>query len=630
MLPAKLQRIVDEGLARQRAGRVAEAADCFARVRAAAPWGYDGWHLGGIALLVLGRATEAASLFARALQLKPGATHTALALGVARLAAGDAAGACADFQRLVSKQPALVEGWKQLGFALHAAGKYPDALAAHRRALELDPQAAATWQAGGSTLLAMARDDEARGCFERALALDPSHVRARLGRAMALYKTFHVAEAAAEYETLVEREPQLFEAWSGRLLALNALSDVTREQIFAEHRTAGALMGGGELHEFPNTPEPDRRLRVAFLSPDLREHSVAYFLEPLLRHLDPTEFELRLYHDHPIVDATSERLRGLAAVWKNFAGQTDATVEAAIRADAPDLLVELAGHTGGNRLPMLARRVAPVQISYLGYPHTTGVAAMDYRFVDSLTDPEGEADAFATEQLVRFAPTAWTYAPPTHAPEPAPRPVATEGRVTFGSFNSFTKLDDPVLRVWRRVLDAVPGSRLALKSPGLSAPRTVADARTRLHAAGLDDDRVELLAPTADPAAHLAAYGKIDIALDPFPYNGTTTTCEALWMGVPVVSLAGDRHASRVGLSLLTAAGHPEWVATDADAYVRLAGQLAADPARLQAVSAALRGELRASPLLDHAGQAARFGAALRTCWKHFCQTIPQPEPVLP
>ena len=627
MLPAKLERILQEGVTLQRDGRVADAAACFARVRAAAAWSFEGWHHGGIAALLLGRADEAVPLLSRALQLKPGTTHTALALGVARTAAGDTAGAEEILRRVVTNQPALAEGWQQLGFALHAAGKFADAVEAHRRAIALAPGSAQSWHACGSTLLTMSRDREALDCFERALALDHGYARARLGRAMTLYKTFRVAEAAAEYAAVCAQDARLFEAWSGRLLALNALPDRSREEIFVEHRAAGAAMGESVVTNFSNPPEPGRRLCVAFLSPDLREHSVAYFLEPLLRHLDAAEFELVLYHDHPSVDATSRRLRELAALWRNFAGQTDPTVEAAIRADAPDILIDLAGHTGLNRLPLLARRLAPVQVSYLGYPNTTGVAAIDYRFVDACTDPAGEADAFATERLVRFAPTAWTYAPPANAPAPALRPSRAGGPVTFGSFNSFTKITDAVLQTWRRVLDAVPGSRLHITAAGLSDAATVAHVRDRLRVAGLGDERTELLAPTADPAAHLALYGRIDVALDPFPYNGTTTTCEALWMGVPIISLAGDRHASRVGLSLLTVIGHPEWVAATPGDYVRIAAALASDSARLESISRALRDELQASPLLDHAGQATHFGAALRTCWENYCDsTVRQPE----
>jgi predicted O-linked N-acetylglucosamine transferase (SPINDLY family) len=357
---------------------------------------------------------------------------------------------------------------------------------------------------------------------------------------------------------------------------------------------------------------------VAFLSADLRQHSVAYFIEPLLAHLDHAEFEIFLYHDHANVDAISQRLRALAVQWRHVAGQPAEALERLIRADAPDLLVDLAGHTGYNRLPVLARRLAPVQVTYLGYPDTTGVQTMDYRLVDAVTDPEGDAEPLHTEKLVRFAPLAWCYAPPATAPDVALPPCAGGG-VTFGCFNNFAKVTDGALTAWGRLLAAVPGGQLVLKGAGLTEPETQASIAPRLAAAGIAPARIRFLEHTKTNAEHLACYAQVDVALDTFPYHGTTTTCEALWMGVPVVSLAGDRHASRVGASLLRAIGHPEWVAADWEDYATKAAALAAEPAKLAAIRAGLRDELRRSPLLDHAGQAARFSAALRAMWREAC-----------
>jgi predicted O-linked N-acetylglucosamine transferase (SPINDLY family) len=352
-------------------------------------------------------------------------------------------------------------------------------------------------------------------------------------------------------------------------------------------------------------------LRVAFLSPDLRNHSVAYFLEPLLRHLDRSKFEIVLYHDHFQVDAMSERLRGYAALWRNFVGQSNLAVEKTIRADTPDILIDLAGHTGFNRLPVLARRVAPVQMSYLGYPNTTGLRTMDYRLVDAITDPSDHDQSFHTEKLIRFAPCAWTYQPPETAPEPAP---PSAGPLTFGSFNNFAKVSDPTLRLWGQVLAATPGSRLLLKAHSLDDPELGAIVEAKLAQLGIDRSRIELLGRTPNLQAHLALYQRVDVALDTFPYHGTTTTCEALWMGVPVVTLLGDRHAARVSASLLTAAGHPEWIAHSENEYMSIATALAADTAQRAALRHILREDMRRGPLLDHTGQAARFAAALLAC----------------
>jgi protein O-GlcNAc transferase len=300
-------------------------------------------------------------------------------------------------------------------------------------------------------------------------------------------------------------------------------------------------------------------------------------------------------------------------------GQPAPVVEATIRADAPDILVDLAGHTGLNRLPLLARRLAPVQVTYLGYPNTTGVAALDYRFTDAIADPEGEAEAFATERLIRFAPTAWAYSPRADAPPVGPAPALTAGHVTFGCFNNPAKITDSGLQLWSRVLAAVPNSRLRLKGDGFGQPAVRARYEERLGRCGISVSRVDLLELTASPVDHLALYQTVDVAFDTFPYHGTTTTCEALWMGVPVISLAGNDHRSRVGASLLTAVGHSGWCARTPDEFVGAAVELAQDPAALNAIRLSLRPAMAASPLLDHVGQAARFGAALRAAWASWC-----------
>ncbi len=653
MPPAKLQSLLQTAVAHHRGGRLAEAEQLYARVRAAAPANFDALHLSGLLAVQQGRWTDGAGLLRRALKLNPRSALAEMRLGLACAGAGDAAAAASHLQAAVDREPTLAEGWCHLGVALRSLSRPADARAAYaralalkpdyaeahdrlgalvsetegfaaavphfRRAVELQPDHLTGWANLGAALAQAGAPAEALACFERVLAAEPGHALALTGRALVHQEAGRVAAAVADYTTVLAAHPRHHEARSGRLLALHYLDGVSREDLFADHAAFGTVVGLQPAPTLPNRPEPGRRLRVGFLSPDLRAHSVAYFLEPLLAHLDPAQFELCLYHDHPRVDAMSAKLRQHAAVWRHFAGSSHAAVESAIRADAPDVLFDLAGHTGLNRLPLFARRLAPVQITYLGYPDTTGLRAMDYRFVDAITDPVGEAEAGHTEQLVRFAPTAWSYAPPADAPEPAPPPCVAGAPVTFGCFNNFAKITDVTLGAWARVLAAVPGSRLLLKGHGLDAPDFAAALRPRLAAAGLDPARVELLGRTSGLAAHLALYARVDVALDTSPYHGTTTTCEALWMGRPVVTLPGDRHASRVGASLLTAAGHPEWIAADWDDYVRRAADLARDPARLAELSRGLRAELRASPLLDHAGQGARFGAAIRDCWTVWC-----------
>jgi predicted O-linked N-acetylglucosamine transferase (SPINDLY family) len=361
----------------------------------------------------------------------------------------------------------------------------------------------------------------------------------------------------------------------------------------------------------PRPDHPDRPLRVAYLSPDFREHSVAYFFESVLAQRDD-RIRHACYALAPGADALTARLRAAADEWCDAAGLTDESLAARLRADRTDILVDLAGFTAGGRPGLLARRIAPVQINYLGWAATTGLPTMDWRLVDSHTDPAG-AEAFATERLFRLDPCFLCYRPPEQAPLPAPR----EGPVCFGSFNALAKVSPGVIAAWSELLGRVPGSRLLLKAGALSDPATAALTRGAFERAGVEPSRLEVLPWASGVAAHLQEYRRVDIALDPFPYNGTTTTCEALWMGVPAVTLVGRSHAGRVGVSLLSNTGLPDLIARDPSEYVSIAAALAADPARRAALRSGLREHMK--PLCDAPAFARRLAGALREIWIAAC-----------
>jgi len=621
MPPAQVESLLQQAVARHRAGRLEEAARLYARICAAAPRHFDAHHLAGTVALQQGRPAAALDLLGCALRIEPRSPICAMRHGLALMAAGRLAEAEAQLRRLTEERADFAECWDHLARCLKLQDRLEEAVACHRHAVALKPGHAPGWHHYGLTLNLCGRTEEAIACHDRALAADPDFAKAHLGRAEALQQSGRPAEAVAAYDRFLRHEPRHVEARSHRLFALHYLDPLSREELFAEHVAFGRMLAAGPAPAFPHDFTPGRRLRIGVLSPDLRRHSCAYFIEPLLRHLDREQFELCLYHDHFREDAVSARLRGFAAVWRNLVGRSAAEAEALIRADRPDVLIDLAGHTGATcRLPLFARRLAPVQVTYLGYPDTTGVPAIGYRFTDAIADPEGEADAFATEQLVRFAPTAWCYQPPANAPDPVPPPCAAgAGPVIFGCFNNPAKITDATLALWVRLLAAVPDSRLLLKGRGFDGEVAAAEHRARFTRLGLPADRIDLLGRTPGTAGHLAYYHRIDVALDTFPYHGTTTTCEALWMGRPVVTLRGDRHMARVGASLLTAAGRPEWIAATPDEYVRIATALAADRAELSRQCHVLRDILRNSVLMDHRGQAARFGAALRRLWSEAC-----------
>jgi protein O-GlcNAc transferase len=618
--PAKLQAILADAVTHHRAGRLEEAENLYRKARVAAPRHFDVLHLSGLLAYQLGRIDAAVDWLTRAHRIDRKSAVCEMRLGLALLMDGRAGEGEKHLRSAVKTQPEFVEGWDNLAYCLKVQDRLSEAVACHEVAMKLKPDSPSGWYNFGLTLSLQGKSLEALRCHERALAVDPGYAMARFGRAQALHQLHRMTEAVADYGMFLQVHPEHHEARSYRLFALHSLETISREELFAEHVEFGRVVGHFPARGFSNSPQPHRRLRLAILSPDLRAHSCAYFIEPLIQHLDPAEFELYLYHDHFRKDAVSARLLKFAAVWRDFVGKSNSAVEAAIRGDAPDVLIDLAGHTGmTNRLPLFARRLAPVQITYLGYPNTTGLSAMDYRFTDDVADPVGDADAFATEQLVRFAPTAWTYAAPSDAPAVGPAPCTTQP-FTFGCFNNPAKITDAMIEVWAQILKTVPDSRLLLKGSGFNETATRGSYLARCARFGIGADRLELIDRTPDTASHLALYHRVDVALDTFPYHGTTTTCEALWMGVPVVTLRGDRHMSRVGASLLTAVGRAEWIANSPDDYARIAAGLAGDRSRLTAIREGLRAAVAGSALGQHPAQAKRFGDAVRACWRNWCE----------
>jgi predicted O-linked N-acetylglucosamine transferase (SPINDLY family) len=343
---------------------------------------------------------------------------------------------------------------------------------------------------------------------------------------------------------------------------------------------------------------------------------VSYFFAPVLESHDRERFEIFCYADVAQPDAVTERLQQASDGWLRVTGLRPDAVARRIREDRIDILVDLAGHTGDNPLMVLAHRPAPVQVSWLGYPNTTGMRAVDYRLADAVVEPPGLADELSTETVVRLPHGFHCYEPPPGAPAAAPLPAPRQGHVTFGSFNDLKKTQPAVIRAWAEILNRVPGSRLLLKCSSF-VDATTRDRYAKSFAeAGADPERVRMVPRVASTEEHLGLYGKIDIGLDPFPYNGTTTTCEALWMGVPVVTLRGDRHAGRVGASLLGRVGLGDWIADTKEGYVALAVSWASRRDELAALRRELRERVARSPLRDARGLTRAIEDAYRTMWR--------------
>lgn len=645
--------LLEEALSLHQAHEHDEAERIYAKVRHECPKDFDAWYLSGaMAFQRGGHLEEAVELLQKARKLNADSVECRMFLGMALADLGRHAEAEPHLVRALKKSPQMAEMWENLARcqramglpheALVSLGKFaqiqPTNATAHellgelaavvngfasaephfRKATEIDTGMAIAWSNLGLSLLEKTRHiAEGMECLDKALQLDPFLVAASSARALGLQRLYKTEESLDLNNSILWMEPQNARVLSARNMLLNYLPGQDRQSVFEAHKEFGALFAKDEFQVFFNPQEPDKKLRVGFISPDLRHHSVAFFLKPLLENLAPSRVQTLLYHCHHIEDNTSTVLRKLASKWTNLNGVEDDAAAALIQRDAPDILIDLAGHSAMNRLPLLSRGLAPVQISYLGYPDTTGVPTITHRLVDEITDPSGDADAFATEKLIRFSPCAWTYEAPSDAPSPAiPDEKAS---ITFGSFNNFLKVTDNTLAVWAKILAQVPDSRLFIKSVYLDDPEVRKNVLERIAAAGIAEARAEISGFFAATQDHLAAYKRVDVALDTFPYNGTTTTCEALWMGVPVVSLIGDRHAARVGLSLLTAIGHAEWAAENEHAYIEKAVALAEDRALRSQLRDSLRGQVAGSRLCDHTGQATRFEAALRQTWGEWC-----------
>ncbi len=456
-------------MAFQRGGHLEQAAELLEKARRLKPDSIECRLFLGMALADLGRHTEAEPHLSRALKKAPHQAEAWENLARCQQAIGNLADAVASMERFVSLQPANASAHEQLGELVAAANGFPAAEPHFRKALALDPSmAAAASNLGVSLIEQPGRIAEGMECFDKALQLDPFLTSASAARALGLMRLYKTEESLDLQNSILWMEPANTRVLSARNMLLNYPSSQDRHAIFEAHREFGTHFTDWEAPPFFNPPEPDKPLRVGFVSPDLRSHPVAAFLLPLLKHLDPSRIRIFLYHSHHTEDATSKALASHAVKWTNLNGLTDDLAAELIRKDAPDILIDLAGHSAMNRLPLFARYLAPVQLTYLGYPNTTGLPAITHRLVDSITDPEGEADTLSTERLIRFSPCAWAYEPPADAPEPRmPEPSQP---ITFACFNNFLKVSDATLATWAKLLDQCPGARLLLKSQYFDDP----------------------------------------------------------------------------------------------------------------------------------------------------------------
>ena len=536
---------INLGAAFKELGRLDEAVASYHKALAIKPDYAEAHYNLGIALQSLGKLEEAVTSYHKALAIRPDQAEAHNNLGAAFKKLGRLDEAVASCHEALAIQPDYAEAHINLGIALKELGRLDEAVASYHKALTIKPDYAEAHINLGNALRDLGKLEEAVASYHKALVIKPDYAEAHVNLGNALRDLGKLYEAVANYRKALAIKPDYAEAHSNLLFALNYGTEVTEVDFIEESRDWNRRHASvlAETLDHANDRSPDRRLRIGYVSPDMCRHSVSYFFEPLLAAHDPAAVEAFCYAEVAAPDATTWRLETLADHWRRTVGMNDAALAENIRADGIDILVDLAGHTAGNRLLVFARRPAPVQVSWLGYPNTTGLKAMDYRLVDAVTDPEDEA----SETLVRLANGFLCYRPPDVAPPVAPSRPA--GPPIFGSFNNITKVTASCIELWSRILTEVPEARLLLKSRQLADAATRELCRDRFAAQNVAPERLELLGPLASLESHLGLYADVDVGLDPFPYNGTTTTCEALWMGVPVVTLRGGHHRGRVGAS---------------------------------------------------------------------------------
>jgi protein O-GlcNAc transferase len=575
------------GVRAHEAGDIDQAMRAYEQVLAESPRHSGSLHLLGVAFHQKGDTSRAAELIESAIALDGQQPRFHYNLGVVREALGNLAAARDAYENALALQPLDAAAAGNLFGVLLVLGEYGRAEEVLRA--ELGSQTAWTKRLVqlGQVLKLQGHIDEALAVFRAALTIDSADAatHSRLLFASQYATPASLAESAREHREWGRRHGSNANAWAGE---------------FADRDR-----------------DPHRPLRIGFVSCDFLYHPVSMFLAPVLDRLDRNQVTVTCYADGGNRDGLSQRLRMASDTWREVAGFSHEQLARTIRDDAIDILFDLGGHTDNNRLPTFTLKPAPLQISWVGYVGTTGLSAMDYVLADDRHVPP-ELEPHYTEKILRMPAGYVAYEPPSYAPDPGPLPLSKRGAATFGSLNNACKFSGEVIGWWSRILRAVPDARLVLKYKGCDEPATARRIHRLFQSQGVAAERVELRGASTH-VKHLSVYQEIDVALDPFPYSGGITTCEALWMGAPVVTLPGQTFASRHALSHLTNGGVRGTIATDPDHYAQLAIDLVSNPDRLSAIRANLRTRLRQSPLCDLDAYAANLQERLRTVWRHWC-----------
>ncbi len=604
----------------QAQGKYEDAAASYRRALALKPNYADCLNNLGLILQDQKKYGEAKTCFEKAVQHKPDSADFLSNYGQLLKELGKYEDATGCYERVLSLQPGYWQAHVSIGLMLQEKGRLDEAAAAYRRGLAIAPDSFEILNNLGSVHQAMAKYEDALACYKKALALQPDRADLVSNIAMTLKDLGRLDETMVYCRQALQMAPENPWIYSNILLTMVYASSFSPQEIAETARMFGERIANPLLRKrkFTNDTNLDRKLRIGYVSPDFCENPVRYFIEDLIRLHDRKQFEVFAYSNLVREDDIMARLRKSFDHWRDIYFMDDDAVADLIEKDAIDILIDLAGHTGNNRLMVFARKPAPVQVSWLGFPATTGMKPIDYRITDIYAEPEGMTEHLNTEILWRMPHIFACYRPGDNSVDVIDHPPCERnGYVTFGCFNNFTKVTDPVLSAWADIMKRIPDSRLLLEIRGIDEPVFRQSILERFKSVGLPVDRV-ILEPRKKSNQYVL-YNRIDIALDPFPCNGGTTTMDTLWMGVPFVTLAGEHFVSRMGVTFLTNAGLPDLIAKDVKCYIDIAVDLAKNPEKIRKSREGLREKVAASPLMDQAKFARNIEDAYRGMWQRWC-----------
>ena len=610
------------GIVLQQSKQLEEAVSPYKKALSLNPDYTDGHIRLGTTYIELGLYEEAIICLQQAASLEPEHPEIHYNLGLVYQELGPLETAISCYEKAFSLKPDYFEAHNNLGYILMAQNRMEESITQFKQVLSIKPDFADAYYNLGNVYLILNQLEDAFTQYQHAISIQPDFPEAHNNIGNTLKDCGQLDQAISHYEKALALKPSYAAVHSNLLYSLSYKHDIEPQKLFEAHKQwtqqhAQSLINAVKTHN--NNTQADRCLRIGYLSPDFRTHSVAFFIEPILANHNRDKFEVFAYYNSTVDDNMTKRIQTMVDVWHNIIYMSDEEVCKLIKDDGIDILVDLTGHSSNNRMSVFALKPAPIQITYIGYSTTTGLPTMDYRITDNWTDPPGTTEHYHTEELLRLPQVFLCYQPPLEYPEIEDLPAKKSGYITFGSFNNATKINLEVVSVWARCMQSVPESRLILKAKQFNDIKTRQNFLSMFEQYDISHERIEFISWITSLSEHLDIYNRMDIALDTFPYNGTTTTCEALWMGVPVITFSGKIHQARVGGSILTNIGLPQFITDTHDEFVEKTVELALDTVTLSAIRNELRNKMKLAPLTN----ARQFTQALEDeyhqMWKRWC-----------